>query len=670
MSINPEFFDAQLLSTIRDSISEITDLSFSIYNSNGVLLIPPKSEDRLIAQIKSYTSGREEYEEFIRNGIEKAVMRKDPSLLKGPANQHHLFIPVDVNNSKLVFVSNAFYPARTEFEDFLIKNGERFGLLTSQLESWLKKIKIKDYASVQKMAAHIKYLFETFLRYSYERNLNYKSYQWTKTLIDVLLSIQLTIPIDEIYSSVLDTILFLFNVNTVSIMLSEENLLKTVMASGRLRNDVRSLCLEDSNSIVFRSIEDSTPVSTSDAAEISGIGFPNSITSIHVFPLSRGNNTYGVIVVYNSIIAREESYNILELCKLLSLVLKNLTLQNAYNKCFNAMEELNMAVTKLIPHLHDPNALYEAIVEEATELLKAEKGSFMLPEDDSLVIKAVKGINRWLAQGIRIKIGQGVAGKVFKDGNPLLARDVKKVELPDIKPRSRYKTGSFISVPLKFASETMGVLNISDKTTGEEFTERDLNLINHFTSCASIALKVSSYYNLAEQMKELSITDPLTGLFNRRYLQERFIEETHRSERYGTFFSLAMFDIDDFKLFNDTEGHLAGDSVLKELARIARRCVRVNDILSRFGGEEFAIIMPQTDKEEAFVVAERIRKSIKESLMHKWKKFPRPGITVSTGIASFPDDGKSVDELTESADAALYKAKSTGKDRTVISSDQ
>jgi len=115
MSINPEFFDAQLLSTIRDSISEITDLSFSIYNSNGVLLIPPKSEDRLIAQIKSYTSGREEYEEFIRNGIEKAVMRKDPSLLKGPANQHHLFIPVDVNNSKLVFVSNAFYPARTEF---------------------------------------------------------------------------------------------------------------------------------------------------------------------------------------------------------------------------------------------------------------------------------------------------------------------------------------------------------------------------------------------------------------------------------------------------------------------------------------------------------------------------------------------------------------------------
>jgi diguanylate cyclase (GGDEF)-like protein len=171
-------------------------------------------------------------------------------------------------------------------------------------------------------------------------------------------------------------------------------------------------------------------------------------------------------------------------------------------------------------------------------------------------------------------------------------------------------------------------------------------------------------------MKELSVTDPLTGLFNRRFLRERFIEEIHRSERYDSTFSLAIFDIDDFKLFNDTEGHLAGDTVLKELASIARRCIRVNDILSRFGGEEFAVLMPQTNKEEAFVVAERIRKSIKESSMHKWGKFPRPSITVSIGIASFPHNGRTIDELIEHTDVALYKAKSMGKDRTVIYKDQ
>lgn len=666
MFINLEFFDAQLLSIIQNSVSEITGLSFSIFDSNGVLLIPPKDEDRLTAQIKSYTQGKKEYEEFIRNEIEKAVIKRDSFLHKGPANEHHLFIPASINNFKLVFVSNAFYFARAEFEDFLIKYGERFGLSTSHLESWREAIKIKDYATVQKMAAHIRYLFETFLRCSYEKNLKYKSYRWAKTLIDILFSIQLPASTEKVHSLVLDTILFLFDVDTVSIMVKEKNFFKTSKASGRLRNDVRSLCLEDRNPMISRSIEGCIPVYTNDVAEILRLGFPDSITSVHIFPLSHGSITYGVVVIYNSIISREETDSISEFCKLVSLILKNLTLQNAYDECIDYMEVLNIATTKLTFQLHNPDALCEAILDTATELSKAEKGSLMLPEDDSLVIKAVKGLNRWLAQDIRVNIGEGIAGKVFKSGKSLFARDLEKIELPYIKPRSRYKTGSFISVPLKFGSETIGIINISDKTTGEEFTEQDLNLITHFASHASIALKVCNYYNLAEQMKELSITDHLTGLFNRRYFQERFTEEILRSERYGGTFSLAMFDVDNFKLLNDTEGHLAGDNILKELAQIAHECIRANDILSRFGGDEFAVIMPYTHKEDVVAVAERIRRGIKESLVSKWKKFPRPGITVSIGIASFPDDGKSVNELIESADAALYKAKSTGGDRTII----
>jgi diguanylate cyclase (GGDEF)-like protein len=291
-----------------------------------------------------------------------------------------------------------------------------------------------------------------------------------------------------------------------------------------------------------------------------------------------------------------------------------------------------------------------------------------MPEDGSLLIKAVKGINKWLIQDIKIRIGEGIAGKVFEDGEPLLVKDIAKAGLPYIKPRSHYKTGSFVSVPMKFASETIGVLSISDKTTGEEFTEQDLDVLNYFSSHASIALKTSSYYNLAEKMKELSITDPLTEVFNKRYLQERFEEEIHRSERYDLVFSVAIFDIDYFKIFNDTEGHLAGDNALKEVARITHGCLRANDIIARFGGEEFAVLMPQTDneKKEAFVVAERIRENIRASLTRKWEKFPYPSITVSIGIASFPDDGRSMDELIESADRALYKAKALGKDRTVI----
>jgi diguanylate cyclase (GGDEF)-like protein len=127
-----------------------------------------------------------------------------------------------------------------------------------------------------------------------------------------------------------------------------------------------------------------------------------------------------------------------------------------------------------------------------------------------------------------------------------------------------------------------------------------------------------------------------------------------------------MLDIDDFKLFNDTEGHLSGDEVLKNIANIAKESTRVIDIMARFGGEEFAIIMPQTEKDEAFFVAERIRKSVREQLFHSWTYFPKEHITVTVGIATFPSDGKGMKDLIQNADRALYKGKKDGKDRTLL----
>ncbi len=664
MHKNYEFFDADTLSLIQNSISEITDLSFSVYDNNGVLLIPAKGEDRLTVQIRSTLKGV--FEKFIQEGIEKAVLRKEPFLYKGPVNEYHLFVSSSINNIKFIFVSNAFYPSKSEFEEFLMKEGERLGIPASHFGTWFEVAKIKDISAVQKLASHIKILFETFLKCSYERNINYKNYRWAKTLIDVAFSIHIPATEDEVYSLTLDAILFLFNTDTASIMVKEKNIFRTVVSSGRQRVALKSISIEDYENIISNSIESSSPLYIDDMVKVQRFGLPENITSLHIYPLSHSGISFGLLVIYNSAISSEESKIIMGFCKLISLILKNIYLQNAFGKCIDNIDVLNNSVSKLISQLHNPEALHEAILDIATALFKAEKGSLMLPEDNTLVIKSVKGINKWLAQDIRVKIGERIAGKVFKDGIPLFTNDIEKLGLPHIKPGYHYKTGSFMSVPIKFGSETLGVINIADRTTGEAFTERDLILINHFATFASIALKICNYYNLIEKMKELSITDPLTGLFNRRFLKERFIEEIHRSERYDSTFSFAIFDIDDFKLFNDTEGHLAGDNVLKELAGIARRCIRINDILARFGGEEFAILMPQTNKEEAFLVAERIRRSIKESSSQKWKKFPHPCITISIGIASFPINGRTIDELIEHADIALYKAKSLGKDRTVI----
>jgi diguanylate cyclase (GGDEF)-like protein len=281
-----------------------------------------------------------------------------------------------------------------------------------------------------------------------------------------------------------------------------------------------------------------------------------------------------------------------------------------------------------------------------------------------LVIKAVEGVNRWLVQDVEMVKGEGIAGKVFREGKSFFVKNLDEITLPDFKPRERYRTGSFMSLPLASGSDTMGVLNITDKRTGEEFTERDFYLLSEFASSSSVALKICSDHALAGRIKEHSVIDALTGLSNRQHFLKRLKEEIRRSERYGTIFSLAIANIDDFRFFNEKEGRLAGDSVLTEIAGIARDSVRGYDILSRFGGEEFGILMPHTGKGDAFGVAERMREKIKNSLMFRWREIPV--ITASIGIASFPHNGKDIEELTESVETALYKAKSTGKDKTVV----
>lgn len=666
--MNLELVDIQGLAVVQDSLSELTGFSFSTYDDRGHLLIPPKYEDKLLAFIKSHAAGREEYGDFVRKGIEMAAMRKEISLFKGPADQHHLFIPSQVDGCALVLVGGAFYPSNRDFEEFYMKKGQSYGLAPSQLQSWSQKITVRDYETIQSISTHIKLLLNTVLRCGYERNLNHKRYRWAKTIIDVLSNIQQPITTGEVYSLMVDALLFLLNVDTVSVMVKDGALFKPMISAGRSKGDVESVFLKEEAWMISRSIKGRSPVSCNDNMEILRLGFPDNIASIHLFPIFCKENVFGVLGIFNSLIAKEESECISDLCNLVGFVLRNTSLQTVYDAQTKNIAALNLAATSLPAVLHTPDALYETIVDTTTRLLKAERGSLMLPDEDrgELSIKAVKGINKWLTRDIKIKIGEGVAGKVFKEGIPLLVENIEKIEALHIKPRPHYKGGSFVCIPLKVGEETIGVLNISDKTTGEVFSEQDLALLSYFAPYASIALKASNYYSLAEQMKELSITDSLTGLFNRRYFYDRFIEEIQRSVRHDLPFSLAMLDIDDFKLFNDTEGHLAGDDVLKGIAHIARESLRVNDVLARFGGEEFTVIMPQTAKDEAYLVAERIRRNIQELLLCTWKTFPRRCITVSVGVATFPDDGKDTNELTRNADRALYIAKMEGKNRTTV----
>jgi diguanylate cyclase (GGDEF)-like protein len=181
-------------------------------------------------------------------------------------------------------------------------------------------------------------------------------------------------------------------------------------------------------------------------------------------------------------------------------------------------------------------------------------------------------------------------------------------------------------------------------------------------------------HELAEantRLAQLAVTDGLTGLYNHRHLHERLALEVERSQRSGLPLSLLMLDVDHFKQYNDTFGHPAGDEVLRQLARVLNDTRRANDVVARYGGEEFALILVDTAKFTAAKVAERVRERVEAhdfaDVANKIMK--KTGISVSIGVATFPDDGTDAEGLVRAADTALYAAKRAGRNRVVLATN-
>ena len=209
---------------------------------------------------------------------------------------------------------------------------------------------------------------------------------------------------------------------------------------------------------------------------------------------------------------------------------------------------------------------------------------------------------------------------------------------------------TYAAIPLLSENKFVGILTI-DNLSKVDF-DRFLIVAMQF------ALEIKKVL-LYETVEALAITDGLTGLYTRRYFFERFDEELQRSKRHGFKFSFLMMDIDDFKKCNDTYGHLVGDVVLKETALIAKGSTREIDLMARYGGEEFSIVLPETDRAGAILVAQRMRKKIEDNIFKAYDE--KLKMTVSIGLAVYPDDSQEMSDLIEAADKALYAAKSSGK---------
>jgi diguanylate cyclase (GGDEF)-like protein len=324
-----------------------------------------------------------------------------------------------------------------------------------------------------------------------------------------------------------------------------------------------------------------------------------------------------------------------------------------------AKNELNFfeEVSRTLTSSSDLSDILRKIMGKMKEMTKAETWSVLLVDQETgdLVFEKTGAKKTKEIQKIRLKMGEGIAGWVAREGIPVVVPDVSKDErfLGKIDNAIHFKTKSLMCIPVRINEEVIGVLELVNKTTGEPFRKEDIDLLMRLVDLTAIAIERTSLY---QKMTELAITDDLTKLFNTRYLNRTIEIEIQRSSRYNTSVSLIFMDVDYFKRINDGFGHLIGSKVLVEMGQLLLKSLRTVDIVARYGGDEFVIVLPQTPPKAATKIAERMRKSIEQNTFLKKEGYALK-LTASFGVASYPESAASKDDLIRLADDAMYRVK-------------
>ncbi|MCL5985270.1 MAG: sensor domain-containing diguanylate cyclase [Actinobacteria bacterium] len=294
------------------------------------------------------------------------------------------------------------------------------------------------------------------------------------------------------------------------------------------------------------------------------------------------------------------------------------------------------------------------IVKHACCLLHMKSGTLRLISDDGKVLNLANTYNvRRTANERSLKLDvESTAKRVFISCKPLAIPDISRDPLYPWK--SNGKPLAMLTVPLLCRKKCIGVLSIYDPSP-RNFDDIEIDTALLFANQAAMAIELT---RLMENIEKRAITDFLTGLFNHRYFHERIEEEIARASRNNKQLSILFCDLDNFKRFNDIHGHLLGDLVLKRAGEVILTNKRKFDIATRYGGDEFALILPETNCDNAVKIANRICSGIRNC-----------NLTMSIGISSYPEHGLNSKELLEKADFALNKTKSSGRDNIQVYHD-
>ncbi|MFQ5579541.1 MAG: diguanylate cyclase [Nitrospiria bacterium] len=652
------------LEAVQDCLSSLTDFPIFIWDFRMERSIVPVPEESILSHlILGGRQGSECRREF-KKELDLAVQTEEMVFYKCRENMNYFLIPICISEEVNWVIVGGQEQEEDGKKDPVFQDKRR-----GEWEGRTEKAPLEVEDPFFESARILQSVGTALLENIFYRN----KYQLKSALLTTLLNIGNQFKKDETsfelnMSLLINTLGILFGFKRAGVFYREnpDGLHKAVSVYGEKKEALheREAVLD---LLIERHKNGKPYIYCEESLKLLKSKLPEDVTSCYLFPIYEKGASKITLTVLDTSLGNDEAKMIHSFCRQAGAIHENIELQNHLKRHKKIVQSFSKFTT-IVDSPRYLEALHENILDQVTQLLCAEQGSLMImnPENKELVIKAMTGVNKTLLEMLSIKPGEGIAGQVFQDGNPILVQDLSADPRIRQNPNPRYRTPSFVSVPLKLRSQPFGVLNLADKTTGRVFSNEDLQLLMAVGGYISIALERHQLYEKARELKRISITDSLTGLLNRRYFHERLLEEVERTRRHQLPVSLIMIDLDNFKSFNDRYGHQGGDEILRFFSHAIRKYIRAIDVPCRYGGEEFTVILPQTSKVDAEIIAERLCRGIneKETLHRKFSSYGT--LAVSVGLATFPEDAKTPEELIRNADRALYRAKIQGKNQVVV----
>ncbi len=653
---------------MQDDLARITGFTLQTFLPDGTPICAASNENLFCRFLRDFPDPSLRCQTFCGESLDEIRQIRTPYTFKCPAQLTNFVIPYCVNDVMELFLfGGRVFTSHKDFSS-LLQHAHQYQDFDQFVEQ-SKLVRFKEWEEFERGFRLVESSAKVILENLHSQDLYYQNVVRLLTLFNTCLNLNLYSTPSEIYTYVANMLLNLFEINTIGILAFDEQRkqFSAEFSLGRHKDVFETSHRREFDIWAAKVLVTKDPSFVDSPGLIKEFGFPPAIECLYIFPFRFSEKQHGIIILLNTRL-ENTAYSIV------SSFFRQIALTHESAELHSQLDSRQKILT-FISDLHarvrssgEEEEVYRFLVEEIAKLLEAQLCSLFIYDKqmDSLLVKVTKGFPKDALTHVRIRPGEHIAGRVFREKEPLVVRNIESDPRFARPSNPRYKTKSFLCVPVRVNGHVAGVLNVADRLTDRPFSDEDLQTVLSILSYVSLAIERMRYYERSETLLKLSSIDSLTGLYNRRFLEERLAEEMSRSRRYGRHLSLLLLDIDDFKKYNDGFGHQAGDQALQLISQTIMVTVRKVDIVTRFGGEEFLIILPETEKNTARSIAERIIARIDHLGTSDSEDNLRDRLTVSIGLASFPVDAKDEKDLVGKADIALYEAKREGKNKLVL----